>query len=380
MVHFKSRHKRIGFTLVELLVVIAIIGVLVGLLLPAVQAAREAARRSACQNNLKQIALGVLTFEAANRRFPRNGKEEALRSAWTYDTTGSITYEGPARDYSFMFGILPYVEEQALYDKALKSALANAGKGGTSASGNSEKSQNVPLFRCPSDGAEQLKQWLSARGAPFNYHCSLGDVYTGKFTPNTRAPFTYTGGGPLLASWRTKDITDGLSQTILLGEACTSNTSGATTGDTSVRTVRGNTRMNVTNWVEGRNRPVSDCIQYLDLSLPGTWASTEAGNGICWMEWYKARFFTILPPNSPTCSNVAEYRFSGAEGYRCASSYHEGGAMHAMCDGAVSWIGDSIDYGSPSQSFQGGSYLGPSVHGVYGSLGSARGGESARVQ
>ena len=59
-----------AFTLVELLVVIAIIGMLVGLLLPAVQAAREAARRSSCQNNIRQLALAVHSFEGARRHFP----------------------------------------------------------------------------------------------------------------------------------------------------------------------------------------------------------------------------------------------------------------------------------------------------------------------
>ena len=66
-----SRSVTRGFTLVELLVVIAIIGILVALLLPAVQAAREAARRASCQNNIKNIALGVLNHEGAKRIFPK---------------------------------------------------------------------------------------------------------------------------------------------------------------------------------------------------------------------------------------------------------------------------------------------------------------------
>src|SRR3954467_6516640 len=67
-----SRLVSMGFTLVELLVVIAIIGILVALLLPAVQAAREAARRASCQNNIKNLALGVLNHESAKRIFPKS--------------------------------------------------------------------------------------------------------------------------------------------------------------------------------------------------------------------------------------------------------------------------------------------------------------------
>ncbi len=95
-------HKR-GFTLVELLVVIAIIAMLVTLLLPAVQAAREAARRSQCQNNLKQLSLGCLNFEAATGHYPQ--------SVTPGPCCGTPSYE------SWSIVILPFMEEQALYDQ-----------------------------------------------------------------------------------------------------------------------------------------------------------------------------------------------------------------------------------------------------------------------
>ena len=96
---------RLGFTLVELLVVIAIIGILVALLLPAVQAAREAARRSECVNNLKQIGIGVHNFDSAYKKLPHSGQ---------CDSTGSnsTTY----MIHSTATLLLPYIEQQAVYD------------------------------------------------------------------------------------------------------------------------------------------------------------------------------------------------------------------------------------------------------------------------
>ncbi len=94
-----------GFTLVELLVVIAIIGILVGLLLPAVQAAREAARRMSCGNNVKQIGLALHVYHDANRKFPYG-----TRRAGISNTPGAY---GP----SFYVGLMPYIEQNAIFDK-----------------------------------------------------------------------------------------------------------------------------------------------------------------------------------------------------------------------------------------------------------------------
>lgn len=107
----KTASKRNGsegrgaFTLVELLVVIAIIGVLVALLLPAVQAAREAARRMSCGNNMKQIGLAVHNFESSYMKMPNAGQCDSTGAASTVYMVHSTAVQ-----------ILPYMEQQAIYD------------------------------------------------------------------------------------------------------------------------------------------------------------------------------------------------------------------------------------------------------------------------
>src|SRR5262245_25754004 len=105
--HFMGSCSRLSsstraFTLVELLVVIAIIGILVALLLPAIQAAREAARRAKCQSNLHNLALAALNFESAKKRLP----------------VGFVA-TGPSAIESWGWGVylLPYIEEQGVYDR-----------------------------------------------------------------------------------------------------------------------------------------------------------------------------------------------------------------------------------------------------------------------
>jgi prepilin-type N-terminal cleavage/methylation domain-containing protein/prepilin-type processing-associated H-X9-DG protein len=148
--------SRRGFTLVELLVVIAIIGVLVGLLLPAVQAAREAARRMSCSNNLKQLGLACHNYADTHGKLP-------LNRAWN----GSFADVPPANAHtiSWLTGVLPYIEQQALFDSVdFNYESTNDPRNGTPPTdvnvfNNPNEPSNafvartiVPGYRCPSDG------------------------------------------------------------------------------------------------------------------------------------------------------------------------------------------------------------------------------------
>lgn len=105
----RCRTSNSGFTLVELLVVIAIIGVLTGLLLPAVQAARESSRRAYCRNSVSQLAKGLIRLESSMNGFPSGG----WGNAWI-----GVSERGmlPKQPGGWTFAVLPYVEEDALYD------------------------------------------------------------------------------------------------------------------------------------------------------------------------------------------------------------------------------------------------------------------------
>jgi len=130
-------NARSGFTLIELLVVIAIIGVLVGLLLPAVQQAREAARRSACSNNMKQMGLAVHNYADVNpEKFPVGWVGEYEMGEWHGD-------EGEG--HGFASRMLPFIEENNVYK------TINFGEQVSAASNATARTTVISTFLCPSD-------------------------------------------------------------------------------------------------------------------------------------------------------------------------------------------------------------------------------------
>jgi prepilin-type N-terminal cleavage/methylation domain-containing protein len=184
----KRRPWRRGFTLVELLVVIAIIGILVALLLPAIQAAREAARRTQCSNNLKQIGIAYQNYHDTYYRFPFSGDNCITPNNSTTNTSAGA---GNIHCYAWPFHILPFMEQQALYDFGLIAA-------------NYAELQRSPVatYYCPSRRSIQLYK----NHAKCDYSVSEGSSGTNGIAI------------PRPPSIGMSDVTDGTSNTLLIGE------------------------------------------------------------------------------------------------------------------------------------------------------------------
>jgi len=361
--------RRLGFTIVELLVVIAIIGLLIGLLVPAVQNARESARRLSCANNLKQLGLGVIGYDAAHGCFPPSSFNaeliHAIQPTW-WSRGGDDVAPGRGAGYlGYHVAIMPYIEQVQEFE-----AVITEMRDGT---GNPWRNNNPvgsvflrrsPVRVCPSDPHNQGSS--PGRTAPSSYSCNRGDARLTYNSVSNRAVFkreahvdpTTGADAKLVRSDRTTaaSITDGLSQTLMLAEVAIYSTRNR---------IRGSIATGV--WGAASATPAL-CLVRIDPANPaaftGAVESDRLGSAFAWKDttW----FATVLPPNGPSCAGDAWNEFS----MFTASSHHPGGVMATMCDGSTRFFDATIDAGNPADLPPAANAVGPSPYGVWGALGS----------
>jgi prepilin-type N-terminal cleavage/methylation domain-containing protein/prepilin-type processing-associated H-X9-DG protein len=211
----RSHRNTAGFTLVELLVVIAIIGTLAGLLLPAVQAAREAARRNSCLNNVKQLAVAIHNYESSYQRFPAGATTlRALTSTSCFTTRidgKTITVYDARAPWSVY--VLPFLDDQSRYDQFnLNASFAYTNN--SAMANNSNQFQPNAAFKCPSDPASAL-----GSSCHTNYLACQGGGTTSDRVCNLPRGIAYDNGIFFNnSSTKGKDLTDGTTYVILIGE------------------------------------------------------------------------------------------------------------------------------------------------------------------
>jgi prepilin-type N-terminal cleavage/methylation domain-containing protein/prepilin-type processing-associated H-X9-DG protein len=233
--------RRAAFSLVELLTVIAIIAVLVGLLLPAVQSARESSRRSSCANNLKQLALGCLSYDSSQGHFPSGG----WAWQWTGDPDAGL---GPQQPGGWAFQVLPFIEQESIFEMG-GDGVAPRGSPFNRANSTAQKEgavararTPVAAFVCPSrrgvgplrsgpfSTSQNAGSIVESAGLDYAGNAGSGSPFTTFGNNNSWTDANYAVAADTIASYKptgvifpasqvqAAKIRDGLSVTFLLGE------------------------------------------------------------------------------------------------------------------------------------------------------------------
>jgi len=236
------RAKTAGFTLVELLVVIAIVGMLTSIMLPAIQASREAARKLQCQNNLKQLGVGLQNYVTAMNGLPPRRQTKSPYQGWGTFLLAYLEQTGISKNYNI---------KKDFFDAVNRPYIA----------------QFVPVYICPSAEQGRLIEIIDLNNKPTGSTGAAGDY----FAPNSVDAFWWpepqrsqaantTECTALLDNGRRrlKQITDGLSNTLLVAEMA---------GRPS-------------HWILHRRQPDNSGLQY-----PNWWGPWASYNSSIYKTW-----------------------------------------------------------------------------------------------
>jgi len=296
-------NRRRAFTLIELLVVIAIIAVLIALLLPAVQQAREAARRTQCKNQLKQVALAIHNYESSHSCFPPGQIRLSFAAA------------PRVRGWTMFVQLLPYFDQAPLYSNwDFANPLTNESNGNVAII--------LPVLICPSESLSQ-NPYTKPSGVRYAITSYGGNGGTQSHPPaNISGDGIFAGTGPAITTpptvqhglIRIASVTDGLSNTLLLGER------SHTDPVYDLYAAGGGTTNPMAGW--------------------GMWGSAGGQLGIT-----DVTMSSFAPINYRMPTGVATPNGSAEETLRlCAfGSQHVGGAQFAMADGSVRFVSENVD-------------------------------------
>jgi len=320
-------HRKVGgFTLIELLVVIAIIAVLIALLLPAVQQAREAARRTQCKNNLKQLGLALHNYNDVSGRFPM---------AVTWGVKTGATW-GP-HHHTWLTRILPYIDQASLYGQFNFNVSAWDNVVG-SPTNRTLVAKSFPAFRCPTEtgvpsstknvgitsyaAAEGFDWWQrSAGGAGPENDGGIGKG--GIFTCNY--------------SSRIADISDGTSNTVMVGEATAPGYTGGPGNTNGLGLPRSGDPFLRSAFVAATfTAALSAGTDHTD----GTIKVHPDGSAIT--NWFN---YGVGGVNQPFLYQPVFMTAHGISGeFAGSNSLHTGGVHCTMADGAVRFVSQNIDW------------------------------------
>jgi len=219
------KQNRSGFTVIELLITLGIIVICTTLLLPAIQRSRNAARANQCKNNMKQLGLALHNYHDVHSVFP---------PGWVSHTP----FANSPSAFGWQVFILPFIEQAVLYDKFEFSVPVGKEAFGKMFNGNVLEKIIIPTYRCPEDTTAPLNT-MRGGWAVSNYSGNFGSNPAPRLAPNGAAEF-WPGNliTPLrtngifwwCSSVRIRDIRDGTSNTLMVGERGVTSAAGIWAG------------------------------------------------------------------------------------------------------------------------------------------------------